>query len=150
MPGFGPIASAPISAIPEPPWYMQLIKMAEKNLADGHVTATVVIGHMACEAITELAIDLAFRTRGIPDLADPVTDLFPGYNMGNERIWKVYVSLTGDVIAGEPWWSDFKKSSEWRNAAVHSGQRIDKAQAAQLLACVTAFVDHMRTNYNFP
>jgi hypothetical protein len=62
------------------------------------------------EAITEIAIYRAFQIGGIGDLSDPVTDLSPSFNMGNDRIRKLYMRLTGDAIAGERCWSDFTKS----------------------------------------
>jgi hypothetical protein len=85
----------------------------------------------------------------VSDLEDPVSDLFSSYNLGNERVRKVYTALTGDLVGNAlpSWWQAFKDSVQRRNDIVHEGKRPSQNEAvASFNACV-ACVEHLN-RYN--
>jgi hypothetical protein len=106
---------------------------------------SIVVAHTACEVATERAFSRAFASRGVPDLEDPVTEFFISYNMGNDRVRRVYVALTGD-LAGKTlpaWWSAFAESVQRRNRIVHRGERASQQEAMKSLNACAAFVDYL-------
>lgn len=105
----------------------------------------IVVAHTASEVAAQRAFARAFAKRGVPDLEEPVSDLFSSYNLGNERVRKVYTALTGDLAGSAlpAWWKPFKDSVERRNDIVHEGTRATEAEAIDSLAACAQFVKHV-------
>ena len=85
----------------------------------------------------------AFTAKGIETLEGPVTALFSGSNLANERVRNVYVALTNDPIHTTTFWQSFKESSERRNRAVHRGQRISADEARVTCETAEAVLTHL-------
>jgi hypothetical protein len=120
-----------------------LLREAAAHAFNSNGELAIVIAHVACELVTQRAFTRCFQNKGIPELEEPVTDFFNGYNLANERIRKVYVALTGDDITKQPFWSAFKDSSAPRNQFAHEGLPVSQQQASEALEACTAFVRHL-------
>ena len=70
-----------------------LLSVARSFIDQGHFSIAVVVAHMACEVATERRLAEAFVAKGVQYLEDPVTDLFNGYSLGNDKIRNVYIAL---------------------------------------------------------
>jgi hypothetical protein len=125
------------------PYTQRLIDTARGFIDQGHHQMAVIVCHMACEIATERALSQAFARRGIQDLEEPVEKLLNGYNMGNDRIRKLYTALTKDEIEKEPFWAEFKASAERRNGIIHRGDIVDQPAAERSLRAATSFVAHL-------
>jgi hypothetical protein len=107
-----------------------------------HGIATMV-AHVACEVTVLQALTRAFRRRAIPGLEEAMSEYFNGYNLGNSRLRGFYTALTGDEIVKQPFWADFKHSSERRNDFAHDGTSPTEPEARTSLKACTAFVKHV-------
>jgi hypothetical protein len=120
-----------------------LLKTARTFVKDGHHDIAVVVAHMAAEVAAERVMRAAFEKLSIPALAQPVFDLLSGYNLGNDRVRKLYAALTGDDINARKFWHDFKQSAERRNRVVHEGHRPKAGEAEQSIEAVQALLWHL-------
>jgi hypothetical protein len=137
--GFGGTATAVLISYPQ-----FLLNLAKNLIGQGHFSITVVVAHMACEIAAERALSAAFTARSISDLQEPVASFLNGYNLGNERIRKLYTALTADNIEKTPFWADFVASGKRRNAIIHRGMTVDHASAEKSLTAATALVAHLK------
>lgn len=62
------------------PYHHALLVAADQFLVRQPAVA-VVTAHMACEIVTEQVISAALKRRGIGDLEDALTSLFPSSNL---------------------------------------------------------------------
>jgi len=121
-----------------------LLTLAQKYIDDGGFQMATVVCHMACEIAVERALSAGFVARGIADLEEPIEKLLNGFNMGNDRLRKLYTTLTKDEIQNEPFWAEYKASAERRNAIIHRGATVDKPTAEKSLATAKSFVAHLK------
>jgi hypothetical protein len=112
----------------QPAYHDVLMKTARANLQQ-HPSVSIVVACMAAEVLTEQVLSCAFKKRGIEDLEASVTAFMTGNSLGNDRNRKLYVALTGDAIQDQPFWADYKRATEWRNQAVHSGHQLSMQEA---------------------
>ncbi len=96
-----------------------LLDSARKLIEAQEFSIAVVACHIACEVATEQAMTQAFKRKGIADLRDPVLEILPSYNLGNERVAELYVKLTGDELRQQAFWSEFVDSAKRRNRIIH-------------------------------
>ena len=75
----------------------------------------------------------------------PITDLFSGFSLSNDRLRKVYAAVTNDDITKQEFWADFKQSAKRRGDCAHNGERGTKADAWDAYRVCTAFVKHVKT-----
>jgi hypothetical protein len=122
----------------------KLLTLAQKLINDGEFAIAVVVAHIACEIATERTLSEAFGAKGIPELEDPVTDFFPGNNLGNDRIRKLYTTLTGDDVANTSFWQAFKASAQLRNKIAHSNVVVTKQEAENSHYATSALVAHLK------
>ena len=108
----------------------------------------IVVAHTACEVAAQRAFSRAFASRNVSDLEDAVSDLFSSYNLGNERVRKVYAALTGDLVGNAlpSWWQPFKDSVQRRNDIVHEGKRPSQEEALESLNACVACVEYLNRN----
>jgi hypothetical protein len=117
---------------------------AEGFLGDGHFDPAVVSSQTACELATELALWYWFGRKGKgAQVAEPVMDLFQSFNLGNERLLRIYVALSGDTIQERPFWPRFKEHVRRRNEIVHRGYRSSEAEAQTSVEIAREFVTHI-------
>ena len=75
-----------------------LLEAAKRLRDDGHPEAAIVTAQTACEVCTEIVLTATFRRRGIDYLSDPLGRLLHTYNVGNERVRRIYEAVTNDPI----------------------------------------------------
>ncbi|MGO9845092.1 MAG: hypothetical protein ACLPKT_00370 [Methylocella sp.] len=122
-----------------------LLTKADELITKGEFGLAVVVAHMACEISAELAISQAFAAKGIVYLEDWADEVVSNYNLGHERVRKLYTALTGKQIQQEQsFWKDFKDSVERRNAFVHKGEEVTEADAKASLKAVKAVVEYLK------
>jgi hypothetical protein len=126
-----------------PPLYHRSLLDAADQFLSQEPAVALVTAHMACEILVEQLMSTAFKTRGIADLEEAVTDFFSGSSMGNNRIRKLFVALTGDAIQKAPFWERFDKSSTLRNKAIHEGKRVSPDEGREACAVAREFVAHL-------
>lgn len=137
-------ASSTFSAVVIP-YTQRLLETAESLVERKEYSVAVVTAHMACELAAELAFARAFTARKIQELADPVMDLLPSNNLGNERVRKLFDALAGGELATKPFWIAFKASSERRNKAVHHGGSLSEQEARDSIAAAKQLIAHVNT-----
>jgi hypothetical protein len=124
-----------------------LIETARRLFNDHDLRPAVVMAQSAIEVATENVLGLAFETRNVPELREPVMRLFRSYSLTNASLYRVYQALTGDDFKNcEPTlWQDFCEHVERRNRVVHSGKRVTEddveASVSVAEAMVTRFAD---------
>lgn len=125
------------------PWQNTLVATARRLSSEGHSEVAVVTAIMACETAAERAFAYWFRKRGITELEEATTDLFPSYSLANERVRKYYVAVSGDKIQEAEFWPQYKAAAKLRGEVVHGGTRATQAQAKEAVAASTAFTAHL-------
>ena len=112
---------------------------AQEFLDADHFNPAIVSAQTACELVSELALKfhLPYGGRGF---SRAVMDLFPSYNLGNERVLRLYVACSGDRIQDETFWADFKKHAQLRHRIVHGGHRSTKEEAEKSVTVARQFV----------
>jgi hypothetical protein len=116
--------------------YYKTLNDFSKSLIDqGQYGISIIVAHMACEIIVEQVFTTGFETKKVPELQEPVTDLFSGYNLSNHRIREVYTALTGDKIQDNKntFWKKFKESAARRNRIMHKRQIASRQEAEETL-----------------
>jgi hypothetical protein len=132
-----------VAAMGGQPYHRFLLAKAQELSDDDYHAPAIVMAQMACEIATEQVISAAYKQRGIADLEDPVNELFPAFNLGNERLRRLYLALTGDVIQEQPWWSEYIEHTRRRNRVVHHGERPSKEDAEASISVAKQFADHL-------
>jgi hypothetical protein len=122
----------------------RLLSVARRLIDEGEFSLAVVVAHMACEIATEASLSEAFVKKGIPDLEKSVMNFVNGHNLATERIRKLYTALTGDNVQNEAFWPKFKTSSERRNAIIHRGLHVGKAEAEESYKVTNDLVAHLK------
>jgi hypothetical protein len=125
------------------PYHQSLMTEARRLIDDGQFNLAVIVVHMACEIATEQKLSEAFTTKGFLELQEQVMAFLNGYNLAaNNKIRKLYVSLTSDEVHKCQFWSKFKKSATRRNQIIHKGVRVDKAAAEESYQAADALLVH--------
>ncbi len=99
---------------------------------------------MACEVAVERSLSSAFSAKGLAHLEDAVLDLLNGYNLAPDRNRKLYEALTGDAIAQQPFWPQFKESAKRRNKVVHESRTVGVSEAEESVTATEAFIAHLK------
>lgn len=136
---FSDLATAQVLTYPQ-----KLLGVAEWLIEAEEHSIAVVVAHMACEVATDRTFTEAFKAKGIEYLGEPIENLLPGNNLGNDRIRRLYTALTGDEIQQQPFWARFTKSATWRNKISHNGAVYGQAEAEASLAVAKEFVTHLK------
>ncbi len=121
-----------------------LLAYARTLIDNGPPSIAVVVAHMACEIATERRLSDAFIAKGIEDLESAVTAFLSGYSFGSDRFRDLYITLTGDNIKNEAFWSEFKKSTTRRNNIIHRGLIVSIAEAEASHKAANDFLTHLK------
>jgi hypothetical protein len=121
----------------------RLVRVAKDLMGKKEFSIAVVVLHMAAEIAVEQRLSEAFRRRGITDLEEPIGEFLNGYNLGNDRIRRLFVSVTGDQVHNQPFWHGFKDSATRRNRIVHEGRTIGQQEADDSLNAVGGLLRHL-------
>ena len=103
----------------------------------------VVTAQMACEIQVERVLRAWFACRALTDLESAIDDLLPGYNLSNEKLRKLYTSLTGDAIQHQSFWGEYKVLVSLRNKAVHAGVRLQETHAKVGISAAQRMLRHL-------
>jgi hypothetical protein len=140
----GGITAGGSAAVSFIPFEEKLLTDARRQLDGGEFSIAVVVAHMACEVGAERALSRAWSAKGLTYLEDAVESFLNGFNLANDRIRNLYVSLTGRRIQDQPFWSAFKVSSKRRNDIIHGGHTAGKAEAEDSLKAATEVVAYLK------
>jgi hypothetical protein len=121
-----------------------LMNVARSLIDQNQFSIAVVVAHMACEVATEQRLSEAFTTKGLQYLKDSVIEFLNGYSLANDRIRKLYVTLTGDEVHNAGLWSKFKESATRRNKIMHEGLTVDKAAAEESYKATNDLLIHLK------
>ena len=121
----------------------RLLEFAEGLLDSDYPGAAVLIAHVACEITVERRLTIAFVDRKILDLQKPIQEFHQGFNLGNQRIRKLYEVLTGDKISDQPFWSTFESSAKRRNKIAHSEATVTRDEAKESVEVAEKLVTHI-------
>ena len=102
-----------------------------------------IVAHLACEVAIERSFSDAFARKGIQSLEETVADALDGYNLVNDKVWKLYASLTGDDIQGQPFWGDFLRSAKRRDNVSRKGLIVGRADAEESIKAASDFLAHL-------
>jgi hypothetical protein len=126
----------------------RLLTIARRLIDDeGQFSFAIVVAHTACEIATERSLDNAFVAQGIQsNLQDWVKSLNYGYNLGSDRIRRLYTALTGDELQKQKqvFWQKFKASVDRRNSIVHKGVMVEKADAEESYEAARELLAHLK------
>jgi len=120
-----------------------LLATCESLINDGHYGISVVVAQVACEVSVERALSAAFKSKKLQYLEEPMLGFLNGYNLGNDRIRKLYTALTSDNIEHQSFWSAFKKSVVLRNKIAHNGKIASEQEARDSYKAASAFITHL-------
>jgi hypothetical protein len=121
------------------PWrsrFEVLLDSAKQLRDQDYHEAAIVTAQIACEVYTEIVLSAMFTRKDIEYLFDPISKLLNNYNLGHNRVRKIYVAVCDDPIHEQPFWSRFKQHTERRNNVVHRGQQADQADADDSITVV--------------
>ena len=102
-----------------------------------------IVAHLACEVAIERSFSDSFARKGIQSLEETVADALDGYNLANDKVWKLYTSLTGDEIQGQPFWDDFLRSAKRRDNVTRKGLIVGRADAEESIKAASDFLAHL-------
>jgi hypothetical protein len=123
----------------------RLLTIAQRLIDEGQFGIAVVVSHMACEIATERSLSESFAAKGVQILEDWVRNLHYGYNLANNRIRRLYTTLTGDNVQQQhTFWGKFKTSSKLRNKIIHGGALATKADAEASYEAAYDLVAHLK------
>jgi hypothetical protein len=126
-------------------YHRTLLKTAQTLIADTHFGPALTLAHTAAEISTERVFAAWFRTRGIQDLEEAITDTLPNYNLRNERVRGLYLALTGDRVTDQPFWQAFTQSRQIRESFVHGAGAVSREQAEDGCRSISLLLDHLET-----
>ncbi len=122
-----------------------LLDSAKQLRDQGHNEAAIVTAQIACEVYAEVVLTAMFARKNIEYLSDPIEEILPNYNLGNEKVRGVYVALCDDPIHQQVFWSRFKQHTKRRNDVVHRGTQANQADADDSITVVEEVIHHINS-----
>lgn len=102
-----------------------------------------IMAHLACEVAIERTLSDAFARKGIQSLEETVADILNGYNLANDKVRKLYSSLTGDEIQERPFWGGFLRSAKRRDNVIRKGLIVGRTDAEESITAASDFLAHL-------
>jgi len=102
-----------------------------------------IMSHLACEVAIERTLSDVFTRKGIQSLEETVADVLNGYNLGNDKVWSFYATLTGDPIQEQPFWGNFIRSAKRRDNIVRKGLIVGRTDAEESITAASDFLAHL-------
>lgn len=127
-----------------------LLEETERLIDEGRFNLAIIVCHMACEVATERAFSKIFEEKNINYLKEAIMDMLSGFNLGNNKIRRLYTALTGDEIQKENFWQKFKKSTTRRNEIVHRGKIFEKSEAEESFEATSELINHLLRYFKSP
>jgi len=102
-----------------------------------------IMAHLACEVAIERSLSDSFARKGIQSIEETVADILNGYNLANDKVRKLYASLTGDEIQEQPFWGSFLRSAKRRDNIIRKGLIVGRADAEESITAADDFLAHL-------
>jgi hypothetical protein len=102
-----------------------------------------IVAHLSCEVAVERSFSDIFARKGIQSFEETVADALNGYNLANDKVSKLYTSLTGDEIQERPFWAAFVRSAKRRDNIVRKGLIVGRADAEESIKAASDFLAHL-------
>jgi hypothetical protein len=102
-----------------------------------------IVAHLACDVAVERSFSDFFARKGIPSLEETVADALNGFNILNDKVRKLYASLTGGDIKEQPFWDAFVRSAKRRDNVTRKGLIVGRADAEASIKAAGDFLDHL-------
>jgi hypothetical protein len=102
-----------------------------------------IVAHLSCEVAVERSFSDIFARKGIQSFEETVADALNGYNLANDKVSKLYTSLTGDEIQEQPFWAAFVRSAKRRDNIVRKGLIVGRADAEESVKAASDFLAHL-------
>lgn len=125
--------------------HASLLQLARGLATQGFHAQAVITAQTACEVCTEAVMTRLIRSRGIDDLQEALDWMIPTYNLGNDRVRKLYVALSSDEIEKATFWPRFKTHTERRHEAAHKGMGISAHVAEASCQVAEELIRHLET-----
>lgn len=122
----------------------QLIDASSQMLFSKKFEISLVTAQMACEVCTERVIRAFLVSKNLSFLHNSISELLPSYNLSNDKVRKLYSSITDDLIQQQHFWSEYKTLVSLRNKAVHGGSRIQESQAQMGIRVAKLMIKHLQ------
>lgn len=128
--------------------HTKLLDLAERLFQAGREDRdqyglAVIVAATACEVAVDRALAKSFKSKGVPELDDPIGRLIGTNALVREQNRKLYETLTGDQIGQEAFWADYRTLVENRNRIAHKGTRISDTDARKDIENAKLFVEHV-------
>ena len=102
-----------------------------------------IVAHLACEVAVERSFSDFFARKGIQSLEETVADALNGYNLANDKVSKLFTSLTGDEIQRQPFWAAFVRSAKRRDNIIRKELIVGRADAEESIKAANDFLAHL-------
>ncbi len=102
-----------------------------------------ILAHLGCEVAIERSFSDSFARKGIQSLEETVADALNGYNLANDKVWKLYTSLTGDDIQKQPFWGTFILSAKRRDTIIRKGLIVGRKDAEETIKVTSDFLAYL-------
>jgi hypothetical protein len=102
-----------------------------------------IVAHLACEVAVERFFSDFFARKGIQSLEETVADALNGYNLANDKVSKLFTSLTGDEIQRQPFWAAFVRSAKRRDNIIRKELIVGRADAEESIKAANDFLAHL-------
>ncbi len=102
-----------------------------------------IVAHVACEIAVERILSDSFARKGIQSLEESVADFLNGYSLANDKILRLYTSMTGDAIQEQPFWEIFLRSAKRRDHIIRKGLIVGRKDAEESFKAANDFLSHI-------
>ena len=102
-----------------------------------------IVAHLACEVAIERSLSDSFARKEIRSLEETVADVLNGYSLANDKVRRLYTSLTGDEIQEQPFWDNFIRSAKRRDNIIRKGLIVGRTDAEETIKAAGDFLDHL-------
>jgi HEPN domain-containing protein len=117
---------------PSPPYYSDLLGLADALLREGRYELAVVVAQMACEVVVEQTL-----TPFLKDKRPKTFDLTTG-------VINSYMRWTRDRnITKQSFWKPYCRHAQRRHDVVHRGARVSPSEARDSTTTARQFVEHV-------
>jgi len=118
-----------------PPYYTDLLNLADILIREGRYELAVIAAQMACEVVVEQTLTPLLKGKRGKALGN--------FNLAG-RALNVYVQYTNDrSITDQDFWKPFIRHAKRRHDVIHFGGRVHPAEARDSTTAARQFVEHV-------
>jgi len=126
------------------PLFEALLQSANGLLKGKNFSAAVLVAQTAIEVCTERLITKLLDRRGASFLSGWIDDSLTSYNIGSEKVRKLYQVASGDAaIAQQLFWNRLKDHEKLRNKIAHEGRFATEDEAKASLEVAWEVVGYL-------